>query len=150
MAAAPESPILQSGPQIAAKPKIVPFPTPSGRSLSHGVDDPGSGCRGGLYEAGHHHHLYRRARVRSSAWADRLQRGALSLVKKKMDRFDVSPGRTRRSSTVSARSTAKWIDGTPFEGNRYVDRFVVRGGQIVKMDVWNDSAERILVSGDEA
>ena len=39
----------------------------------------------------------------------------------------------------------EWTDGTPFEGNRYVDRFVVRGGQIVKMDVWNDSAERILV-----
>ena len=39
----------------------------------------------------------------------------------------------------------EWIDGTPFEGNRYVDRFVVKGGQIVKMDVWNDSAERILV-----
>jgi hypothetical protein len=26
-----------------------------------------------------------------------------------------------------------------------VDRFVVKGGQIVKMDVSNDSAERILV-----
>jgi len=39
----------------------------------------------------------------------------------------------------------EWIDGTPFEGNRYVDRFVVQDGQIVKMDVWNDSAERILV-----
>ena len=37
-----------------------------------------------------------------------------------------------------------WPDGTPFDGNRYVDRFVVRGGQIVKMDVWNDSAEWIL------
>ena len=36
------------------------------------------------------------------------------------------------------------IDGTPFEGNRYVDRFVVRGGKIVQMDVWNDSAERLL------
>jgi hypothetical protein len=31
-----------------------------------------------------------------------------------------------------------WPDGTPFEGNRYVDRFVVRGGKIVQMDVWND------------
>ena len=39
----------------------------------------------------------------------------------------------------------EWIDGTPFEGNRYVDRFVVQDGFIVKMDVWNDSAERILV-----
>ena len=39
----------------------------------------------------------------------------------------------------------EWLDGTVFEGNRYVDRFVVKGGQIVKMDVWNDSAERILL-----
>ena len=36
-------------------------------------------------------------------------------------------------------------DGTRFEGNRYVDRFVVRDGKIVQMDVWNDSAERILM-----
>jgi hypothetical protein len=37
-------------------------------------------------------------------------------------------------------------DGTPFEGNRYVDRYVVENGLIVKMDVWNDSAERILTA----
>lgn len=39
----------------------------------------------------------------------------------------------------------EWPDGTPFEGNRYVDRYVVRGGLIVEMDVWNDSAEWMLV-----
>ena len=39
-----------------------------------------------------------------------------------------------------------WPDRTPFEGNRYVDRFVVKDGRIVKMDVWNDSAERILTA----
>jgi hypothetical protein len=38
----------------------------------------------------------------------------------------------------------EWPDGTPFEGNRYVDRFEVHNGKITKMDVWNDSAERIL------
>ena len=32
------------------------------------------------------------------------------------------------------------------EGNRYVDRFVAENGKIVKMDVWNDSAERILTT----
>jgi hypothetical protein len=37
-----------------------------------------------------------------------------------------------------------WLDGTPFEGNRYVDRFVVENGLIVETDVWNDSAERLL------
>ena len=32
-----------------------------------------------------------------------------------------------------------------FAGNRYVDRFVVSRGKIVRMDVWNDSAEILLV-----
>ncbi len=39
----------------------------------------------------------------------------------------------------------EWPDGTPFEGNRYVDRYVVRGGLITEMEVWNDSAEWLLV-----
>lgn len=39
----------------------------------------------------------------------------------------------------------EWPDGTPFEGNRYVDRYVVRDGLINHMDVWNDSAEWLLV-----
>jgi hypothetical protein len=39
----------------------------------------------------------------------------------------------------------EWPDGTPFEGNRYVDRYVVRNGLITHMDVWNDSAEWLLL-----
>jgi hypothetical protein len=39
----------------------------------------------------------------------------------------------------------EWPDGQPFEGNRYVDRYVVKHGLITHMDVWNDSAEWILV-----
>jgi hypothetical protein len=39
----------------------------------------------------------------------------------------------------------EWPDGTPFEGNRYVDRYVVKHGLIVQMDVWNDSAEWLLI-----
>lgn len=39
----------------------------------------------------------------------------------------------------------EWPDGTPFEGNRYVDRYVVRHGLITHMEVWNDSAEWLLV-----
>lgn len=38
----------------------------------------------------------------------------------------------------------EWPDGTPFEGNRYVDRYVVTDGLITQMDVWNDSAEWLL------
>ena len=66
-------------------------------------------------------------------------------VKKKMERTDVVPG--ERETVVYNLGTlyGEWPDGTPFEGNRYVDRFVVRHGKIVQMDVWNDSAERLLV-----
>ncbi|MBS8259567.1 nuclear transport factor 2 family protein [Roseibium polysiphoniae] len=68
-----------------------------------------------------------------------------SWVKKKMDRFDVASG--PEGAVVYSVGTlyGEWPDGTPFEGNRYIDRFEVRNGKIVKMDVWNDSAERILI-----
>jgi hypothetical protein len=72
-------------------------------------------------------------------------------VKKKMERTDVVPG--ERETVVYNLGTlyGEWPDGTPFEGNRYVDRFVVRKGKIVRMDVWNDSAERLLLkAGIEA
>lgn len=65
-------------------------------------------------------------------------------VKKRMERFDVCPGDDETIVYSVGTLYGEWPDGTPFEGNRYVDRFVVRGGLIVKMDVWNDSAERIL------
>jgi hypothetical protein len=66
-------------------------------------------------------------------------------VKKKMDRFDVCPGDGETVVYSVGTLYGEWHDGTPFEGNRYVDRFVVRNGKSTKMDVWNDSAERILV-----
>ncbi|MEZ2143009.1 nuclear transport factor 2 family protein [Bradyrhizobium sp. DN5] len=66
-------------------------------------------------------------------------------VKKKMDRFDVCPGHGETIVYSVGTLYGEWKDGTAFEGNRYVDRFVVRNGKITKMDVWNDSAERILV-----
>jgi hypothetical protein len=69
-------------------------------------------------------------------------------VKKKMERTDVSPSNGETIVYNTGTLYGEWHDGTPFEGNRYVDRFVVRGGKIVKMDVWNDSAERILVRMD--
>ncbi|MGV7029750.1 nuclear transport factor 2 family protein [Methylobacterium symbioticum] len=66
-------------------------------------------------------------------------------VKKRMERLDVVPGND--VTTVYSLGTlyGAWPDGTPFEGNRYVDRFTVREGLIVGMEVWNDSAERLLM-----
>src|ERR1700752_1077257 len=72
-------------------------------------------------------------------------------VKKKMERSDVAPGDGEMIVNNIGTLYGEWPDGTPFEGNRYVDRFVVRGGKIVQMDVWNDSAERLLTrNGIEA
>ena len=71
--------------------------------------------------------------------------GRYRWVKKQMDRFDVCPGDGETVVYSIGTLYGEWIDGTPFDGSRYVDRFVVKDGQIVKMDVWNDSAERILV-----
>ena len=65
-------------------------------------------------------------------------------VKKRFERTDVVPGVGETIVYNIGTLYGEWPDGTPFEGNRYVDRFVVRNGRIVKMDVWNDSAERLL------
>ena len=66
-------------------------------------------------------------------------------VKKAMERFDVVPGSEETIVYSIGTLYGEWPDGTPFKDNRYIDRFVVRGGKITRMDVWNDSAERILV-----
>ena len=68
-------------------------------------------------------------------------------VKKKIERTEVVAGGTPDETVVYSLGTlyGAWPDGTPFEGNRYVDRYVVRNGLIAEMDVWNDSAEWLLV-----
>lgn len=68
-------------------------------------------------------------------------------VKKRMERTEVVAGGTEEETVVYSLGTlyGAWPDGTSFEGNRYVDRYVVRNGRITQMDVWNDSAEWLLV-----
>lgn len=70
--------------------------------------------------------------------------GRYRWVKKKMERTDAVPGTGEIVVYNTGTLYGEWPDGTPFDGNRYVDRFVVRDGLIVRMDVWNDSAERLL------
>jgi hypothetical protein len=68
-------------------------------------------------------------------------------VKKRFEQTDVVSGATAQSAIVYNIGTlyGAWPDGTLFEGNRYVDRYLVQDGLIVQMDVWNDSAEWMLV-----
>jgi hypothetical protein len=72
-------------------------------------------------------------------------------VKKRIERTETVAGSANTSAgaeeVVYSLGTlyGQWPDGTAFEGNRYVDRYVVRAGLITQMDVWNDSAEWLLV-----
>ncbi len=65
-------------------------------------------------------------------------------VKKAIERYDVAVGQDETVVYCTGTLYGEWLDGVPFEGNRYVDRFVIVDGKIVKMDVWNDSAELML------
>jgi hypothetical protein len=69
-------------------------------------------------------------------------------VKKRIERTETvaRAGETEEDVVYSLGTLyGEWPDGTPFEGNRYVDRYVVRAGLITHMDVWNDSAEWLMV-----
>lgn len=73
-----------------------------------------------------------------------VNRRRYKLVKKRMDHFDVIPGAKGTIVYCVGVLYGEWPDGQSFEENRYIDRFVIRDGLIVEMDVWNDSAERLL------
>ena len=76
-----------------------------------------------------------------------FNRGRYKWVKKAFGPTHVAEGGTEEETVVYQTGTlyGEWPDGTKFEGNRYVDRYVVRRGKIVMMEVWNDSAEWLLV-----
>ena len=67
-------------------------------------------------------------------------------VRKRVESTEVVAGGTAEATVVYSLGTlyGEWPDGTPFEGNRYVDRYVVSHGRITRMEVWNDSAEWLL------
>lgn len=85
--------------------------------------------------------------MREPADCSAFNAGRYAWVKKRFERTDVVAGATADEAIVYNIGTlyGAWPDGTPFEGNRYVDRYVVRQGKIVEMQVWNDSAEWLLV-----
>lgn len=67
-------------------------------------------------------------------------------VSKKFERTEALAGARPDDYTVYNSGTlfGEWPDGEAFAGNRYIDRFTVRRGKIVRMEVWNDSAELLL------
>ena len=89
--------------------------------------------------------------MREPAECTKFNASRYKWVKKRIERTDAviqtAEELARREMIVYSIGTlyGEWPDGTPFEGNRYVDRYVVKNGLITHMDVWNDSAEWLLV-----
>jgi hypothetical protein len=85
-------------------------------------------------------------KMKDPAEASAFNKSRYKWVKKKFERTETVAGGTPEETVVYNIGTlyGEWPDGTPFEGNRYVDRYVLAHGKIVKMSVWNDSAEILL------
>jgi hypothetical protein len=58
-------------------------------------------------------------------------------VTKSFDRFDVAGDVVYCVGTLSG----EWLDGEPFSGIRFIDRFELADGRIRVQQVWNDIAE---------
>ncbi len=65
-------------------------------------------------------------------------------VRKRMERTDVAMSDDVVVVYSLGALYGAWPNGTEFDGNRYVDRFEIRDGLIVRWEVWNDSGERLL------
>ncbi len=59
-------------------------------------------------------------------------------VKKAFERFDQSASADGTVVYCYGTLYGEWPDGTPFEGVRYIDRFLIRDGRIADQQVWND------------
>lgn len=71
-------------------------------------------------------------------------------VKKRIERYDTVTTDTGHVVYSTGTLYGEWPDGSPFEDNRYVDRFEVLDGVIVRIDVLNESAERLLIRAGAA
>jgi hypothetical protein len=62
-------------------------------------------------------------------------------VAKRIERVDESWGDGFTTVYCAGTLHGTWLDGSAFEGVRFIDRFEVAGGLIRRQDVWNDLAE---------
>jgi phenylpyruvate tautomerase PptA (4-oxalocrotonate tautomerase family)/limonene-1,2-epoxide hydrolase len=62
-------------------------------------------------------------------------------VKKTYERFDSLPGGDLSLVYCFGTLSGEWPDGEAFTGIRFIDRFEIAGGKIIRQDVWNDIAE---------
>ena len=78
-------------------------------------------------------------------WAKHRYRSAL----KEYERFDVVL--TTEGGIVYCYGTLRGelLDGTPYSGVRFIDRFTVAGGMLADQMVWNDMAEVLSRPGTD-
>ena len=66
-------------------------------------------------------------------------RGRYRSAKKTYERFDAFDGGVYCFGTLYG----ELLDGTPYSGIRFIDRFTVRDGKLLEQMVWNDMAEML-------
>ncbi|MGR3497066.1 tautomerase family protein [Citreimonas sp.] len=62
-------------------------------------------------------------------------------VAKTYDRFDAAQDGATAIVYCFGSLSGDWLDGTPFSGIRFIDRFEIEEGRLTRQDVWNDMAE---------
>ena len=62
-------------------------------------------------------------------------------VAKHTDRFEALPDGDNVVVYCFGTMSGTWLDDSPYQGVRYIDRFVIRDGRISDMKVWSDMAE---------
>lgn len=67
--------------------------------------------------------------------------GRFRNVRKVFDQFDVSESEGSLIVYCFGTLEGQALDGTPFGGVRFIDRFAVRAGLITDQKVWNDMGE---------
>ncbi len=70
-------------------------------------------------------------------------KGRYRSARKAYERFDTAGDVVYCFGTLSG----ELLDGSPYQGVRFIDRFTVRGGKLVDQQVWNDMSEMISTLG---
>jgi ketosteroid isomerase-like protein len=73
-------------------------------------------------------------------------KGRYNSVAKDYERFDESWGDGVTVVYCSGTLRGVWLDGSSFEGVRFIDRFEIADGKIRRQDVWNDLADTLAKS----
>lgn len=68
-------------------------------------------------------------------------KGRYQSVGKSYERFEECWGDGVTTVFCSGTLHGTWLDGSAFQGIRFIDRFEVQSGQLRRQDVWNDLAE---------